>query len=58
VLETMSGVHIESASVTIPLLGTSDVNDILASGQFARRIQVAVSTFVAEVRRRSSKLTG
>jgi NAD(P)H-dependent FMN reductase len=58
VLETMSGVHIESASVTIPLLGTSlDVNDILANGQFARGIQAAVSTFVAAVRRRASKLT-
>jgi len=54
VLETMSGVHIESASTTIPLLGTSlDVPDILANAEFAQRLRTSVLTFVAELEQRA-----
>ena len=54
VLETMSGIHIDRASTTIPLLGTSlDVPDILASTEFARRIRASVLTFVAELEQRA-----
>jgi len=59
VLETMSGVHIESASVTIPLLGTNlDVADILANREFARAIQTSISTFVAAIRKRVRESPG
>ena len=54
VLETMSGIHIDGASTTIPLLGTSlDVPDILASTEFAQRIRASVLTFVAELEQRA-----
>jgi len=54
VLETMSGVHIDSASTTIPLLGTSlDVPDILANAEFAQRLRTSVLTFVAELEQRA-----
>ncbi len=54
VLETMSGVHIDSASTTIPLLGTSlDVPDILTNAEFAQRLRTSVLTFVAELEQRA-----
>jgi NAD(P)H-dependent FMN reductase len=54
VLETMSGIHIDRASTTIPLLGTSlDVPDIVANGEFAQRIRASVLTFVAELEQRA-----
>jgi chromate reductase, NAD(P)H dehydrogenase (quinone) len=57
VLETMSGVHIESASVTIPLLGTSlDIAGILADREFASAIETSDSRFVAELKRRAIEL--
>lgn len=54
VLQTMSGVHIESASTTIPLLGTKlDVSEIVENSKFARQIQRAVLTFVSELNKRA-----
>jgi NAD(P)H-dependent FMN reductase len=53
VLETMSGVHIDSASTNIPLLGTTlDVADIVANAEFAQRLRTSVLTFVAELEQR------
>ncbi len=53
VLETMSGVHIESASVTIPLLGTTlDVPDIIENREFAEAIREAILQFASDVKRR------
>jgi NAD(P)H-dependent FMN reductase len=56
VLETMSGVHIERASTTIPLLGTKlTVSEIVDNREFAERIRESVLTFVSEVRKRRSR---
>jgi NAD(P)H-dependent FMN reductase len=50
VLETMSGVHIASASTTVPLLGRNlDVSEIVADPEFAASIQKAVLTFTREL---------
>ena len=50
VLETMSGVHIASASTTIPLLGTTlSVAQIAEHSQFAIALQTALATFVAQI---------
>jgi NAD(P)H-dependent FMN reductase len=54
VLETMSGVHIKAASVTIPLLGKKlDVSEIVENREFAARIQESMRTFVSELKRRA-----
>jgi len=51
VLTTMSGVHIESATITVPLLGTRfEVSDIVGNHEFARQIRTSLSTFVAAVK--------
>lgn len=53
VLETMSGVHVEDASTTIPLLGRSlSPADIVANAPFAERIRSALDQFVDEVSKR------
>lgn len=55
VLETMSGIHIESASATIPLLGTKvDVDGILENREFADRIRGALEAFVSALRTRAA----
>jgi NAD(P)H-dependent FMN reductase len=55
VLETMSGVHIENASTTIPLLGTKlDVSEIVANDEFAKRIRESMLTFVSELKKRAT----
>jgi NAD(P)H-dependent FMN reductase len=47
VLETMSGIHIEGASVTIPLLGTTlSVSDIVAHPEFASSIRGSLERFI------------
>jgi chromate reductase len=52
VLETMSGVHVDAASTTVPLLGTNlSVSDILEHPEFAARIRESLSTFVGELKR-------
>jgi chromate reductase len=52
VLETMSGVHIEAASTTVPLLGTNpSVAHILDNPTFAARIRESLCTFIGEVRK-------
>jgi NAD(P)H-dependent FMN reductase len=48
VLQTMSGIHIERASVTLPLLGRNlDVADIAGNGEMATSIRGALLTFVS-----------
>jgi NAD(P)H-dependent FMN reductase len=48
VLETMSGVHVETASTTIPLLGTKlDASGILANPGFSGKVRDAIGRFVA-----------
>lgn len=55
VLETMSGVHVRSATTTIPLLGSKrTIEEILAEPDFAAMIRGALQTFVAEIERRRS----
>jgi len=50
VLETMSGVHIEGASTTVPLLGSNlTAADIVADAPFAERIRSALIRFVEAV---------
>jgi NAD(P)H-dependent FMN reductase len=50
VLETMSGVHIASASTTVPLLGTKlEVAEIVADSEMAAAIREAMLTFTREV---------
>jgi len=50
VLQTMSGIHIERASVTLPLLGRNlSVAEILADGQMAERIREALRTFAGNM---------
>ena len=52
VLETMSGVHIESASTTIPLLGMKlAVSEIVGNREFAERIRESILIFVSAVKR-------
>jgi chromate reductase, NAD(P)H dehydrogenase (quinone) len=54
VLETMSGVHIKDASITVPLLGTNTaVAEILADPSFARHIREALSVLITEIERRT-----
>jgi len=58
VLETMSGVHIQAASTTIPLLGSnSSVSEIVANSTFAARLRQSLLTFVVEVERRAAPPT-
>ncbi|MCB1694231.1 MAG: NAD(P)H-dependent oxidoreductase, partial [Pseudomonadales bacterium] len=53
VIQTMSGVHIESASTTIPLLGTShNLDELLAMNEVCTPVQQAMTTFVEAVRSR------
>lgn len=50
VLETMSGIHIEAASLTIPLLGTKlSVSQILENVSFAAQIRQSLLTFAAAI---------
>jgi chromate reductase, NAD(P)H dehydrogenase (quinone) len=50
VLTTMSGVHVERASTTIPLLGTRlTTADIVANGAFAGRITESLARFAEAV---------
>lgn len=50
VLQTMSGIHIEAASTTLPLLGRNlAVADILANEEFAEQVRRALLTFVEEL---------
>ena len=50
VLETMSGRHIEGASATVPLLGTTlTVAEIVANEEFAERLRQSLLTFVAAI---------
>lgn len=52
VLETMSGVHMESATATVPLLGTKlDVPEILENPEFAETIRESMLRFASEVKR-------
>ena len=52
VLETMSGVHMESATAMIPLLGTKlIVRDILENETFAETIRTSLLKFASEVKR-------
>jgi len=52
VLQTMSGIHIENASTTLPLLGRNlEVANILADQDFSARIERSMTTFVSELRR-------
>jgi chromate reductase len=52
VLQTMSGIHVEGASTTLPLLGRNlEVADIVADQDFAGRIEKAMTAFVAELKR-------
>jgi chromate reductase, NAD(P)H dehydrogenase (quinone) len=52
VLETMSGRHVESASTTIPLLGTKlTTEQILENPEFAARIRTSISAFVVELQK-------
>lgn len=53
VLRTMSGVHMESASTTIPLLGTKlTAAEITENTEFAGRIRQAMLAFVFELKQR------
>jgi NAD(P)H-dependent FMN reductase len=53
VLATMSGVHVEGASTTIPLLGTKlDVSEILENHEYSEKIRESIGRFAAEVKRR------
>lgn len=50
VLETMSGIHVESASVTIPLLGKNlDEQQILKNADWSEQIRRAVDTFASAI---------
>jgi chromate reductase len=50
VLETMSGVHVQSASTTIPLLGTSmDVTDIVEDNDLSASIRMSLENFVGAI---------
>lgn len=52
VLETMSGVHMESATATVPLLGTRmDVREILENREFAETIRESMLKFASEIKR-------
>lgn len=52
VLKTMSGVHIESASMTIPLLGKKmEVSEIVENREFAKRIRASILLFATEVKK-------
>jgi NAD(P)H-dependent FMN reductase len=54
VLETMSGIHIESASTTLPLLGRNlEVADIVGNGEMTEQIRQALRTFVTELQARA-----
>jgi len=56
VLETMSGIHVERASTTIPLLGSNlNVAEILKHGEFADRIRDAMAAFVVALQRHASE---
>ena len=56
VLQTMSGIHIEAASMTVSLLGKSlGVPEILATDDAENRIRQALELFVREIRNEASK---
>jgi len=55
VLETMSGIHVEAASVTVPLLGTTlTVSQIVENSEFAAMIHQSLLTFAAATKTRVS----
>ena len=55
VLETMSGVHIEAASTTVPLLGSNaSVSEIVANPTFAAQLRESLLTFVVAVEERAT----
>lgn len=55
VLETMSGIHVESASTTIALLGKfMSREDILANKPYMAQIETALARFAREVARLKS----
>ena len=57
VLETMSGIHVESASVTIPLLGKNlDEQQIRDNAEWADQIRHALDTFIREIGGRAQPL--
>jgi len=59
VLETMSGVHVASASASIPLLGTKlDVPEIVSNPDFAKRIREAMRIFAVALRQRANVAAG
>jgi len=56
VLETMSGVHVSSASTTVPLLGTTVTSmEIVKRQDFSGRIRSSLATFVSEIENRGAK---
>lgn len=56
VLETMSGVHIETASTTVPLLGTTlSAAEIQENPEFAAQIRRSLATFAEAIRGRSTR---
>lgn len=55
VLETMSGIYIRDASITIPLLGTKlSVSEIVANEQFADSIRESILVFISAIQQRES----
>jgi chromate reductase len=56
VLQTMSGIHVERASITLSLLGRNlTVEQILADREMSGRIRAALQGFVAELGRRAAE---
>jgi len=56
VLRTMSGNLIDSASVSIPLLGSGmDANGVVANGQLAAALQAGLEIFLDEIRNSDGK---
>lgn len=52
VLETMSGIHVEAATTTIPLLGKSTSREELLTNEvYVEQIRDALSAFVLEIAR-------
>ena len=55
VVETMSGVHVVEASITVNLLGTqTDVASIINSSEHAPRIAIAIGQLVSVIRARTN----
>ncbi|NOX51559.1 MAG: NAD(P)H-dependent oxidoreductase [Gammaproteobacteria bacterium] len=59
VIETMSGIHVESAMATVPLLGTNNQTpEIVQNATFATVIRSALMTFTAAIEAQDQNLTG